>query len=249
MKQVVVITGVAGGIGGATARIFSEAGWHVIGVDIIESKNLTNIDHFICGDIADSLASKKIFEKISAEVTCINALINNAAIQICKPLIDTTPDEWDNVMASNVRSVYLTTRNAYPLMKSQGGSVVNISSVHALATSMNMAAYAASKGALISLTRAMAVEFAHDNICVNAILPGAVDTSMLRAGLNRGNLESGDIQNSLDELSHKTVIGRIGKPEEIAHAILFLADQSKSSFITGQMLIVDGGAVAKLSTE
>jgi len=95
----------------------------------------------------------------------------------------------------------------------------------------------------------MAIEFAPDNIRVNAILPGAVDTPMLRAGLNRGHVGGADIQTRLDNLARKTVNGRIGTPEEIAHAIYFLADDSQSSFMTGQAMIVDGGATARLSSE
>jgi NAD(P)-dependent dehydrogenase (short-subunit alcohol dehydrogenase family) len=116
-------------------------------------------------------------------------------------------------------------------------------------TSANIAAYAASKGGLLALTRAIAIEFAKDNIRVNAILPGAVDTPMLRAGLNRGHLTGDDIYARLDNLARKTVNGRVGKPEEIAHAIYFLADENQSSFMTGQAMIVDGGATARLSTE
>jgi NAD(P)-dependent dehydrogenase (short-subunit alcohol dehydrogenase family) len=116
-------------------------------------------------------------------------------------------------------------------------------------TSANVAAYATSKGGLLALTRAIAIEFAGDNIRVNAVLPGAVDTPMLRAGLNRGHLAGEDEHSRLDNLARKTVNGRVGQPEEIAHAIYFLADDTQSSFMTGQAMIVDGGATARLSTE
>jgi NAD(P)-dependent dehydrogenase (short-subunit alcohol dehydrogenase family) len=153
-------------------------------------------------------------------------------------------------MASNLRSVFLGFKLAHPLLKAGGGgAVVNVSSVHAVATSANIAAYAASKGGLLALTRAMAIEFAPDNIRVNAVLPGAVDTPMLRAGLGRGHVGAGDIQQRLDNLARKTVSGKIGKPEEIAQAIYFLADEGQSSFMTGQAMVVDGGATARLSTE
>ena len=100
-----------------------------------------------------------------------------------------------------------------------------------------------------SLTRAMAIELAPDNIRVNAILPGAVDTPMLRAGLGRGHVGQGDMQERLDNLARKTVSGKVGTPEEIAQAIYFLADNEQSSFMTGQPMVVDGGATARLSTE
>lgn len=249
MNKVVLITGATGGIGSATAELFSEEGWHIIGVDKNRPKNLINIDHFICGNVSDPLASKLIFEEISREEMSINALINNAAIQICKPFIDTTLEEWDNIMISNVRSVYLTTRNAYHLMRSQGGAIVNISSVHALATSSNIAAYAASKGALLALTRALAIELASYNIRVNAVLPGAVDTQMLRSGLNRGHLDDKCLPDMINQLGLRHIMGRIGRPEEIAHAIYFLANNEESSFITGQSIVVDGGVMAMLSSE
>ncbi|MEI2651684.1 MAG: SDR family oxidoreductase [Microthrixaceae bacterium] len=134
--------------------------------------------------------------------------------------------------------------------KARGGAaVVNVSSVHAIQTSANIAAYAASKGGLLALTRAMAIEFAPDNIRANAILPGAVDTPMLRAGLGRGHLGGENVQDRLDNLARKTVNGRVGMPAEIASAIYFLADNQQSSFMTGQALVIDGGATARLSTE
>ncbi|MBA4380645.1 MAG: NAD(P)-dependent oxidoreductase, partial [Anaerolinea sp.] len=176
--------------------------------------------------------------------------VNNAALQISKPLLETSVEEWDAVMASNLRSVFLSAKLAYPLFKAAaGGAIVNVSSVHAVQTSANIAAYAASKGGLLALTRALAIEFAPDDIRVNAILPGAVDTPMLRAGLGRGHAGDGEIQERLDNLARKTVSGKVGKPEEIAHAIYFLADNTQSSFMTGQAMIVDGGATARLSTE
>jgi NAD(P)-dependent dehydrogenase (short-subunit alcohol dehydrogenase family) len=152
-------------------------------------------------------------------------------------------------MHANLRSVFLAVKLAYPLLKAKGGAVVNVSSVHAIQTSANIAAYAASKGGLLALTRAMAIEFAPDNIRVNAILPGAVDTPMLRAGLGRGHVGHGDMQERLDNLARKTVNGRVGQPQEIANAIYFLADNEQSSFMTGQAMVVDGGATARLSTE
>ena len=190
-----------------------------------------------------------IFEQAKDFHPKLDALVNNAAVQIAKPLVETTVDEWDAVMASNLRSVFLFVKLAHPLMKASGGAVVNVSSVHAIQTSANIAAYAASKGGLLALTRAMAIEFAPDSIRVNAILPGAVDTPMLRAGLGRGHVGHGDVQERLDNLARKTVSGKVGKPEEIAHAIYFLADNEQSSFMTGQALVVDGGATARLSTE
>ena len=127
---------------------------------------------------------------------------------------------------------------------------MNVSSVHAIATSANIAAYAASKGAMLALTRALAIELASNNIRVNAVLPGAVDTPMLHSGLSRGHLWGDNIVDLVEQLGSKHVIGRVGQPQEIAQAIYFLADQSRSSFMTGKEgLVVDGGATCRLSTE
>lgn len=250
-NRVMLITGAAGGIGRATVKVFSAAGWCVIGVDRADfGEGFPKNGIFIRADISDPQDLNTIYHQAEKLSPTLDAIINNAALQISKPLLETSVEEWDAVMASNLRSVFLSAKLAYPLLKAAGGgAIVNVSSVHAVATSANIAAYAASKGGLLALTRALAIEFAPDNIRVNAILPGAVDTPMLRAGLNREHVQGGTIQERLENLARKTVNGRVGKPEEIAHAIYFLADDTQSSFMTGQALIIDGGATARLSTE
>jgi len=246
----VLITGAAGGIGRATVSLFTKKGWHVIAVDRADfGDSFPSNGLFIKADISRAEDMQAIFDQANQFTDSLNALVNNAALQVAKPITKTTVEEWDAVMASNLRSVFLGVKLAYPLLKTGSGAVVNVSSVHAIQTSANIAAYAASKGGLLALTRAMAIEFAPDNIRVNAILPGAVDTPMLRAGLGRGHAGQGDIQERLDNLARKTVSGKVGKPEEIAQAIYFLADNDQSSFMTGQALVVDGGATARLSTE
>jgi glucose 1-dehydrogenase len=251
MPNIILITGAAGGIGRATVSLFAEKGWRVIGVDRSDfGDDFPQDGLFIKADISHAEDVQSIFEKAHAFTESLEALVNNAALQVAKPLVETTVEEWDAVMASNLRSVFLGVKLAHPLLKAgTGGAVVNVSSVHAIQTSANIAAYAASKGGLLALTRAMAIEFAPDNIRVNAILPGAVDTPMLRAGLGRGHVGQGDVQERLDNLARRTVSGKVGRPEEIAHAIYFLADNEQSSFMTGQALVVDGGATARLSTE
>lgn len=248
--KTVLVTGAAGGIGRATVDLFAEKGWHVIGVDRNPYTDFPQNGLFIRSDISRPEDMQAIFEQAHAFTDTLDALVNNAAMQIAKPLVDTTVEEWDAVMAANLRSVFLGVKLAHPLLKARGGAaVVNVSSVHAIQTSANIAAYAASKGGLLALTRAMAIEFAPDNIRANAILPGAVDTPMLRAGLGRGHLGGENVQDRLDNLARKTVNGRVGQPAEIASAIYFLADNQQSSFMTGQALVIDGGATARLSTE
>jgi NAD(P)-dependent dehydrogenase (short-subunit alcohol dehydrogenase family) len=251
LPRTVLITGAAGGIGRATVALFAQSGWRVIAVDRQPFGELFPENGlFIQSDISAGENLETIFAQARAFTDRLHALVNNAALQVAKPLVETSVEEWDAVMANNLRSVFLSVKLAYPLLKAAGGSaIVNVSSVHAVATSANIAAYAASKGGLLALTRAIAIEFAPDSVRCNAILPGAVDTPMLRAGLGRGHLHGSDIQQRLDNLAARTVNGRVGKPEEIAHAIYFLADETQSSFMTGQALVIDGGATARLSTE
>jgi len=263
-EKAVLITGAAGGIGRATVYAFAASGWRVIGVDRSPfGEQFNSYGLFIQSDIAHPEDVQGIFSLAQSYLADSNlpglkALINNAAIQIAKPLLDTTVEEWDAVLANNLRSVFLGAKLAHPMLKAAGGgAIVNVSSVHAIQTSANIASYAASKGGMLALTRAMAIEFAPDNIRVNAILPGAVNTAMLRASMSRENLsEDGNpdglehrVASRLENLARKTVNGRIGDPEEIARAILFLADDGQSSFMTGQALVIDGGATARLSTE
>lgn len=251
LNRTVLITGAAGGIGRATVSLFAESAWNVIGVDRSEyGPDFPGNGIFIRADISNEDDLGSIFTQAQSFSARLDALVNNAAVQIAKPLLETSVEEWDAVMVSNLRAVFLSVKLAFPLFETAGGgAIINVSSVHAVATSANIAAYAASKGGMLALTRAMAIEFAPHQIRVNAILPGAVDTPMLRAGLSRGHVGKGSLPERLENLANKTVIGRVGTPLEIAHAIYFLADETQSSFMTGQALIVDGGATARLSTE
>ena len=182
-KRIVLITGSAGGIGRATVQLFSEKGWVVIGVD----RNDFGIEFpqdglFIKKDVSDAEQIIEIY-KIAKEFSpVLNAVVNNAAVQISKPILETSVEEWDKTIATNLRPTFIGARYAHPLLaKADGAAIVNVSSVHAIQTSSSIGAYAASKGGILALTRAMAIEFAKDNIRVNAVLPGAVDTTLLRS--------------------------------------------------------------------
>lgn len=250
MKRIAAITGVCGGIGRATAKVFNQAGWVVVGIDRSDKDVPADDVHlFIHADISKPDAPHQIFEMIASKQGRLDTLVNNAACQICKTIEQTSVEEFDTIMACNVRSIFLSVKTALPLLRESQGSIVNISSVHAVQTSVGIAAYAASKGALLALTRAMALEFGEQGIRCNAVLPGAVDTPMLHAGLGRGHVNGSDIQKKIRGLGQKHVLGRVGQPKEIGQTILFLADNERSSFMTGQALVVDGGATARLSTE
>jgi NAD(P)-dependent dehydrogenase (short-subunit alcohol dehydrogenase family) len=134
-------------------------------------------------------------------------------------------------------------------LKKAKGAIVNISSVHALATSAQIGAYASTKGGLLALTRSMAIEFAADGIRANTVLPGATDTPMLASGLDRGNSKLSKMADRKADLTKKILLQRLAAPEEIARVIYFLADSRQSSYITGQSLVADGGVLARLSSE
>jgi NAD(P)-dependent dehydrogenase (short-subunit alcohol dehydrogenase family) len=249
MPPIALVTGAAGGIGSATVRTFADAGWTVLAADRRAHSGPPSASRFFAADVSVEEDVRAMIGEIARDGDRLDALVNNAAIQSSKPLVEMTVEDWDDVMASNLRSAYLTARYALPLLRAGQGCIVNVSSVHAVATSIGISAYAASKGGLVAFTRAMAIELAPDGIRVNAVLPGAIDTPMLRQGLERGVVRGDSVEHRLAELGRRTPLGRVGRPEEIAQCILFLADAARSSFVTGQTLIADGGATARLSTE
>lgn len=246
-ERVVVITGSAGGIGAASVALFRQERWKVVAVD--RAKGGPDADLRLRADVAVVGDLDRVIAEVEGTYGRLDALVNNAAEQICKSACDTTPEEWDRVMHVNVRAAYVAAVRALPLLRGRAGSVVNVASIHALATSPGMSAYAASKGALVALTRSLALEFAADGVRVNAVLPGATDTPMLAAGLERATLGGGSRVSAQERLTARTPLGRIGQPDEIARSIYFMADAKWSSFITGATLVVDGGAYSRLSTE
>lgn len=239
MNRVAVITGAAGGIGAAAVDAFLVDGWDVIGIDRVNPDAHAAL-RFLTVDVADEVALRDAITEIGGSGG-IDALVNNAAVSLRRSIDDTGTDEWDEVASINLRGPYLAAKFARAHMRGRNAAIVNVSSVHALATTPSVAAYASAKSGLVGLTRALALELASDGIRVNAVLPGAVNTPMLAA-------DEADADR-LGRIVERTPLGRIGQPGEIAHAILFLADGGRSSFITGQTLVVDGGALAQLSTE
>ena len=245
MTGTVAITGVAGGIGAATAAAFRDAGWSVAGVDLVDAATTTPLVAFAKVDLRDASAGAVLGSFLEA-LPGLDALVNAAAMQGVDRIEATSVDAWDAVLDANARGTFLAMQAAYPRLRTSHGAVVNVTSVHALATTAGAAPYAASKGAIDAMTRAAANEWAPD-VRVNAVAPGAVDTNMLRQGVQRWT-SSDRVDAELEGLAGRIPLGRIGRPEEIAEAILFLADHRRSSFITGQVLVADGGALARLST-
>lgn len=235
-----LITGVAGGIGSATARILQEEGWEVAGTDLREPPDDLTLTAFSRADLGDPRSVIEVVNELAGDR--LDALVNNAAHQPAGTVETTEVEAWDEAFAVNVRAAYVATRAALDRLRAARGAVVNVASVHAIATTAGRSAYVASKGALTAWTRSTALELAPDGIRVNAVLPGAIDTPMLRTGVAAGGGDIGD-------LARRTPLGRVGDPEEVARCIAFLADGSRASFVTGQSLVVDGGATVRLSTE
>jgi glucose 1-dehydrogenase len=251
VKRTVLVTGAAGGVGNAAVEAFAREGWRVLAIDLKKpSPAFASEVHFEQVDISEVAQVEGLparFKKHLADG--LDALVNNAAVQITKPLIETSAEEWDAVHAVNLRAAFLLSKAFHPVLKQAKGAIVNISSVHAMATSAEIGAYASTKGGLLALTRAMAIEFAPDGIRANVVLPGATDTPMLEAGLGRGHVQGGGMDARKAELAKKILLQRLAAPDEIARVIYFLADSTQSSYITGQSIVADGGALARLSTE
>ena len=228
---------------------FAANGWEVLGVDRLVVADLPDGVDSWQADISDREAIAALFDHVVQDRGSLDALVNNAAVVLTKSILETSESEWDRIQATNLRAVFTLSQLAYPLLEGAHGAIVNVGSVHALATSPDIGAYAASKGGVLALTRALALEFGPAGVRVNAVLPGAVDTDMLVQGLERGLVSDDSREEQIEALGKRTALGRVGKPEEIASAILFLADGSQSSYITGQSLVIDGGALARLSIE
>ncbi|WP_445148152.1 SDR family NAD(P)-dependent oxidoreductase [Baekduia sp. Peel2402] len=234
MSRVAIVTGAAGGVGSATCDVLEAQGWTVVPVD----RRPVDRDGAQQIDLADA---PYVMEKLG-QYERVDLLVNNAALQLFKPLEDTSLAEWDAVHHVNLRGAFACLKACRDGLIATGGSVVNVASVHALATSKSISTYAASKGGLVAFTRAASLELAPHGVRVNAVVPGAVDTPALREGFARR-------ENAEAALVASTPLRRIGRPEEIAEAIAFLADNDRAGFITGQALVIDGGAMAALSTE
>jgi meso-butanediol dehydrogenase/(S,S)-butanediol dehydrogenase/diacetyl reductase len=235
--KAVVITGAAGGMGGATVALFKARGYKVIGTDREKSDNS---DFFVTGDVADESTWQKITALIESEKLSVCSLINIAGRNYYDLITDAKKSEWINMFEVNVVAMVLGIKHLTPfLRKNSDSSVVNMSSIAAQIGTTGYSAYVASKGAVDSLTKALALELAPE-IRVNAIAPGWIETQFTVAGLNL----SEDPVAFRRQAEQMHALNRIGLPEEIAKAIFFLAT-SDSSFVTGTTLTADGGYLIK----
>ena len=185
-------------------------------------------------------------QKIVSDFNGIDIIVNNAGIQICKPVWELENSEWDKTYECNVKMPFLLIKNLLPFMKNIGASIINIGSVHATNTSDEISAYASSKAALVGLTKNLAIELSKFDIRVNSISPGAIETNMLKEGLKRNSEDNLSEIELIKKLGEKHLLGKIGKPKNVAEFAYYL---TQNDFINGSNLIMDGGACIKLSTE
>ncbi|UKS28046.1 SDR family oxidoreductase [Paenibacillus sp. HWE-109] len=250
--KVVIVTGGGSGIGQAVclqaarkgARVVvvnrtAEKGEHVAQLIIDEGFEAIALQ----GDVSSEADIQRVVAETISRYGKIDVLVNNAAVCPQVRLTELCLEQWNHVISSNLTSVFLFCKEVIPhMLQAGGGNIVNVSSVHALGTLEGYSAYAASKGGIVSLTRAISLDYAKQNIRVNSVLPGAVHTPMLEASIKNLDTPKEQIMNSWKE---SQPMGRVGTPDEIAEVILFAASQ-ENSFMTGATLVSDGGMTAEL---
>lgn len=254
-RKSVIVTGGAHGIGEAAVLAFARAGYQVSLADVDHEagervrQRLGSADGDVTvieADVSKRDHAREVVQRTVASFGGVDVVFNNAGIQPAdsyKTAEELDEAVWDRIMDVNVKGCFLLCKYAIPEMRKRGGGVIiNNASVQGLQSQKLVPAYAASKGAVLSLTRNLALDYAKDNIRVVAVCPGSVDTPMLRA---TAALASPDNPaGTLTQWGHKHPLGRIARPEEIAEVVLFLASD-KASFVTGEYVCVDGGLMAQ----
>ena len=247
ISKVAIITGSRRGIGKAISSRFHEEGAKIIAVDILQANldehtNVQSNNHAaiesVQADVTDSNDIDRLVSHVVKKYGHIDILVNNAGIGGSKNCLQTTEEEWDQMLSVNLKAAFLFCKRVIPQMITKGGGkIINISSMYGLRGSPNAPAYCASKAGLINLTKQLAVDFSQHNILVNAISPGLIATDMTKHKIDN----STQVQAFLKEIP----TGRYGKPSDIAGAALFLAS-SDANFISGHNLVVDGGQHCRL---
>lgn len=246
-----LITGGAIGIGRAIAKLFVEEGCRIAIADIDSNKGKETKQElarlgkakplFIKTDVSNAKQVKQMAEEVTAEFQTVDILVNNAAIWRPGTVVSLKEDTWDKVIDTNLKSIYIVSKYIFPNMQENGGgTVVNLASVAGVVGAPQAAAYSASKGGVVNLTRNMALDFANDGIRVNAICPGLVDTAQGEqvVGYYKPDEDPEVAKNSWHP------IGRVGYPDDIAKAALYFASD-QSSFATGSIFVIDGGLSAE----
>jgi len=243
--KVALITGASSGIGAATAVEFADAGWKVMaaGRDEGRLEEVADVSDNIStwtGELLESEDCDELVADTADEFGRLDCLVNAAGVLIMGNAEELSDDDWRDTLGINLDVPFYLSRAALPHLIQSTGSIVNISSVWGLAGGQRALAYCASKGGLIQMTRAMALDHAIDGLRINAICPGSVDTPMLAGRAE--DLEE-DADKYLDELAYNSPNGRIATPEDIAGLVMFLASDA-ASHITGTAIPIDGGRTA-----
>ncbi|MBB5149758.1 glucose 1-dehydrogenase [Ureibacillus thermosphaericus] len=244
-NKTVIVTGAGQGIGKGIALLYAEKGANVVIADIDEIAGLKTVDVikekegnalFVKTDVKDGDDIIRLMEIANLTFGQIDILINNAGKSVFKSPYELSIEEWDDIINTNLRSVFLASREAAKYMRNnkEGGSIVNIASTRAIMSEPNSEAYAATKGGIVALTHALAASFSADRITVNAISPGWIET--------------GDYS-QLRKIDHEQHLSkRVGRPDDIARACLYLTAK-ENDFVTGINLVVDGGMTRKMIYE
>jgi len=244
-----IVTGAGSGIGLATTRQFLESGAQVVAVDrrsdlqsaftACTPEQLARLA-IVIGDVAVEATAKEFAAAALERFGRLDVLVNNAAVNVVKPIHEHTPEEWDFVMNTNVKALFLASRHVVPVMIKKGGGVIlNAGSISGVVGIPTQGAYAPSKGAVHQMTRQMAIEYGRYNIRVNAVCCGTINTPLVQASAEA----SGDAEGYWKMLRDGHPIGRIAEPEEVAGFYTYLASDL-ASFITGATLMFDGGFTA-----
>lgn len=244
--KVALVTGAGAGIGRESAELFAREGAKVVCVDLNEETGEETVARihfsgglakFVPADVAEEADVQRMIQVTREEFGRLDVLFNNAGIVPNGTVEDCPLEEWEQCMAINVRGVYLGCKHALPVMKEQGGgNIICTSSVAGLVGVKNRAAYSASKMAVIGLVKSVALDYVDQNIRINAICPGTVDTPSLQARLEA----TGDYEAARAQFISRQPMGRLGQTEEIAALALYLASD-ESAYMTGSYLVIDGG--------
>jgi NAD(P)-dependent dehydrogenase (short-subunit alcohol dehydrogenase family) len=252
--RVAIITGAGTGVGRVTMHLLANEGAAVVGCGRTEGTGLAAVDAvraaggratWVTADVRSAADAEPVVRRAVTAYGHLDTLINNASVGYSYPgsmgaLVDTPEEDWDDVISINLKSVYLMSKYAIPEMrKAGGGAIVNVASIGGLKGMLDAHAYSAAKGGVVNLTRSMALTYGPENIRVNCMAPGGIDTGMIASRMEQINA-------ILADPATRTMVaplGRIGTPEEMARAILYLASDD-ASYTNGAILVVDGGNTA-----
>jgi NAD(P)-dependent dehydrogenase (short-subunit alcohol dehydrogenase family) len=238
--KVALVTGAAGGVGRTLLDVLLKEGYRVVAEDIdpavmsLENENVAAL----VGNSAETATAERAVALATRRFGGLDLLVNNAAVFLRKPIEDTTDDEWDRVMGVNVRGTFVHCREAVPALAARAGTIVNVASISGTVGFSGQVAYTSSKGAIVQLTRTLAVELGPRNIRVNAVAAGTIDTNFV------ANSPSSVVDEDEEDVKIIYPLGRILKASEVADSVSFLAGE-RASGITGSILTIDGGYTAR----